>query len=274
MQFLISFMNTILPLLYFATTFFYARYFWREDSSAKRYVTPMLQITVLIHFIDVVTRGIYYKHFPLATIFEASTVLALSVASIYMYIESRIKEKSTGYFILVFVFFMQVISSAFIDFVHVIPEILHDSLFIFHTSAAILGYSALAISAIYGLMYLLLTHDIKSSRFGVIYSRLPSLEILNEMNLKAATIGFFFLTIAIVLGEIWTKKLYGTLLHFDYKILIAIITWFIYGLEIFGKKFFGWSGKRLAILSLSGFAIIIFSMIAVNTFLSSFHRFD
>ncbi|RMG67947.1 MAG: hypothetical protein D6715_03535 [Calditrichaeota bacterium] len=273
MEFFISFLNTILPLLYLVCTYLYALVFFRGEPGAERRSGPFLRVTVLLHFIEVVLRGFYYHHFPLATVFEAATVLALAIALIYLYIEARLGIKTTGYFILILVTFIQLFSSAFINFVKEIPEVLHSPLFIFHTSFAILGYASLAVSAIYGLMYLLLFYDIKSSRFGVIYSRLPSLEVLNEMNYRAAVLGFVFLTFAIVLGAVWSNVLYSSLINLDPKVLIASLTWVIYGVEILGKRFLGWAGKRLAYLSLSGFVVILFSMLAVNLMLTSFHQF-
>ncbi len=273
MDFLISFLNTVLPILYFTATYLYALYFFREEEFAARYMTRFLRVTAALHFFEVFLRGIYYRHYPLANLYEAATVLALAITLIYLYIEYRIQVKTTGYFILVFVFFLQLFSSAFISFGRGIPEILQSPFFIFHTTAAILGYSALAISAMYGIMYLLLFHDIKSSRFGVIYSRLPSLEVLSEMNIKAAILGFSFLTVAILLGGVWSYMLFHKLFNPDPKIIIALITWLVYGLVILGSKRLGWTGKRVAFLSLMGFGIILFSMVAMNLFLNSFHVF-
>ncbi len=58
-----------------------------------------------------------------------------------------------------------------------------------HAGMAILGYSAFAVSAIYGFLFLLLYHDLKSTHFGLIYRRLPSLDVLAKMNIRAAVLG-------------------------------------------------------------------------------------
>ncbi|MBN2364520.1 MAG: hypothetical protein EH225_00025 [Calditrichaeota bacterium] len=274
MVFIINFLNTLLPILYFTCTYLYGAYFFRNDDFAEKYMSRILQFTVAIHFLDVILRWYHFDHFPLASIFEALTVIGLAAILVYLYLEFRIKVKTTGFFILVFIFILQLISSAFIDFTESLPEILKNRLFVFHTSAAILGYSGFAISFLYSLMYLLLFHNIKKSRFGVIYSRLPSLEVLSSLNYYSATFGFFFLTAAIVLGGIWANKIWGQFLSTDPKIVVAYLTWFIYGLEIFSGRFLNWSSKKLAYLSMSGFAIILFSMVAVNLFLTSFHEFQ
>ncbi len=274
MEFVISFLNMVLPILYVGVTYLYGKYLFRKDSFAEKYMSKALKITVFIHFLEVVLRSWYYDHFPLASIFEAFSVLALAAALVYVYLEIKLKVKTTGYFILVFVFILQFISSAFIQYTRDIPEILHNPLFAFHTSTAVLGYSGFAISFLYSLMYLLLFYEIKGSKFGVLYDRLPSLEILSGLNYNSAIVGFVFLTIAILFGGFWSAHVFGKFVPADPKIVIAYLTWIIYGLELFGGRFLQWSNKRLAYLSLSGFAIILFSMLAVNLFLTSFHDFQ
>lgn len=273
MEFVISFLNTVLPILYFVSTYLYGMFFFRNDDLASKYMSTVLKITVSIHLLDIVLRSWYFSHFPLASVFEAVSVIALAAALIYLYLEFRLKVRTTGYFILVLIFFMQLFSSAFINFTHHIPEILHSPLFVFHTGAAILGYAGFAISFIYSLMYLLLFHDIKSSKFSVIYNRLPSLEVLAGLNYNSAAIGFSFLSVAIIFGSVWSNKVFGEFFSRDPKILVAYLTWVIYGLELLGGNILRWSRRRLAFLSLTGFTIIIFSIVAVNLFLSSFHAF-
>ncbi|GAB4374653.1 MAG: cytochrome c biogenesis protein CcsA [Calditrichia bacterium] len=273
MEFVISFLNTILPIFYFVSTYLYGMFFFKNDIFAEKYMSHILRFTVALHFAEVVLRGWYYQHFPLASIFESLSVLALAAIMIYLYLEIRLKVRTTGFFILVLVFVLQLISSAFISFTHDIPEILHSPYFAIHTSAAILGYSGLAISFLYSVMYLLLFHDIKGSRFGVIYNRLPSLETLAGLNYKAAAVGFSFLTLAILVGSYWSNKVFGQFFAVDPKILVAYLTWLIYGIELLGGRYLKWSSRRLAYLSLSGFGIILFSMIAVNLLMTSFHEF-
>ncbi len=274
MEFLVSFLNTLLPILYFIAAYLYGMFLFRDDRFAERYMQKFLRFTVLLHLIEVVLRGIYYKHYPLASVFEAMATLALALVLIYLYLEQRLKVKTTGYFVLILVFFLQLFSSAFVSFTREIPAILHNPLFGFHTTAAILAYASLAISSLYGIMYLLLFYDIKRSRFGVIYNRLPSLEVLSELSQKAAGIGVFFLTIAIIIGFVWAEMIFNKFHVLDPKIVVVYLTWLIYLLQLVGGRILKWGGRRLAFLSVGGFAVIIFSMLAVNFLMTSFHVFQ
>ena len=45
-----------------------------------------------------------------------------------------------------------------------------------------------------------IVEDLKSNRFGIIYQRLPSLDLLATMSRRAAVLGLLFLTITICIG--------------------------------------------------------------------------
>ncbi|MCF7804044.1 MAG: cytochrome c biogenesis protein [Candidatus Marinimicrobia bacterium] len=270
---MINLLNILLPVFYLATAILYAIHFFADEVDVERYLTPLLIVTLLIHAADLTLRTVAYQHFPTASPAEVMTVIAFAMALIYLWIESILSVKTTGVFVIGLVAIFQVASSATIEFIPDINPILQSPLFSVHTGSAILGYSSIAISALYALLYLLLFYDIKGSRFSVFYNQLPSLEVLDAMNTKAATAGFTFLTITIFLGAVWTKIAFEQLIVFDWKIMLALITWAIFGFVIASKRWLGWSGKRIAYVSLTGFTTVVISMTVVNYFLTSFHKF-
>ena len=273
MAVLLSIANIVLPVLYGALLILYGRYFVSTSRRVQPWLTPALLATVLLHLLTLILIGVNGGHYPLSHVSEVLTFLALSITVIYLYIETAIKVKTTGLFVLSVVFCIQVASSFIIDFQRVAPEILDSRLFIFHTTSVIIAYTALFISGLYSLMYLLLFYRIKHARFGLIYGRLPSLEVLNAMNGRAATLGFIFLTLAIFLGLIWRRAEFPAEPHFDPKVISAYLTWVVYAVHIFGNTIGHWAGKRLAYISLAGVAVILFSMLVVNFAFPTFHRF-
>ncbi len=269
---LVAWLNYLLPFFYFICTYGYGRYFFRRDRTSEKWITPALYVTCAIHLLQVVMFGVVKSHFPLATVSEATGVLVLGTLCIYLGVECHLQVKTIGYFVLVPLFFLQLFASAFLKFPTEIPEILQNPLFILHAASAVFGCSALIVSAIASLLYLLLFYEVKRNRFGVLYNRLPALNILQNMNYRSALMGWLFLTIGLVVGIVWIKTAALKMSPFDLKSLISYAVWGIYALEIVGCKLWKWSGKRLAYLSLAGFAIVIFSLLGVNL-LSSFHNF-
>jgi ABC-type uncharacterized transport system permease subunit len=202
------------------------------------------------------------------------SIISFSIAAAYTVIEFRTKVKNTGYFILNLAFIFQTISSIFIESHFEVKPILRSNLLGIHVSSALLGYAAMALSAVYGFLYLMLYHHIKSSRFGVIYNKLPNLETLEKMSMVSIVFGFFLLTIAISVGLFWLPRAFEHFSYFDPKLIGTVIIWAMYGAGLAAKKTVGWQGRRIMVISIIAFAVSFFSLTIVNVYFSGFHRFN
>ncbi len=270
---IISLINILLPLLYAITTWFYGKAFFRDDEKGKKFKTPFLAITVLTHLAYLIIRTAAFDHPPITTVAEIMSLIAFSTGAAYLVIERLTKVKNTGYFILVLAFFFQLGSSVFIQDLIEVNPVLRSKLLGIHVSTALLGYTAITISAVYGFLYLMLYHNIKSKRFGVIYAKLPNLESLERMSFLSTLLGFLFITIAIVIGLVWLPKAYESFSYFDAKLLGTMAVWFLYGAGLLANKMLGWQGRKIMVLSLAAFVLSFFSLTAINMFLTSFHSF-
>jgi len=230
-------------------------------------------MTISSHMIYLIARTIEFGHPPITNIYEILSVLSLTTALSYLAIEIITKVKSTGYFVLVISFFFQLLSTALIQEVTNVNPVLKSNLLGFHVVSALLGYSAFAISAVYGFLYIMLYHHIKSNRFGVIYDNLPDLEKLERMATVSVITGFILLTVAIIVGLVWLPKAFEHFSYFDPKLVGTIVIWFMYGIGLFAKRSIGWQGRRIMILSIVGFVVAMLSLTVVNVFLSGFHNF-
>ena len=151
--------------------------------------------------------------------------------------------RTTGFFIVGIVFVFQTISSAFVEAPESFSDLLWEPAFILHVTTALLGYSGMAISAVYGLLYLMLFYDIKKHHFGLIYKQLPSLEVMSSFTYRSATLGLVFLTIAMAGGLALLVRVYGTYWSWDPKLMITFVAWLIYGLCVAASRFWGWSAQ-------------------------------
>ena len=273
MRLIINLLEILLPMLYFGTTWTYAKSFFKTLPLADSMKTPLLLGTLVIHFIYIIARTVEFHHPPITSIFELLSLIAFTITLTYSYIEWRTKIRSTGYFILVLPFFFQVVSSLFVKELTEIPAPLRSNLLGFHVSSAMLGYAAITISAVYGFLYLMLYHEIKSSQFGMIYKRLPNLEMLERMSFTATIFGFVFLSIAIIVGLIWLPRAFENFSYADPKLVGTLAIWLIYAVGLSAKKMGGWHGRRIMVFSVLGFAAALFSMTIINMFFSGFHRF-
>ena len=185
----------------------------------------------------------------------------------------RTRTGTTGFFILLLALAFQTASSLFVKDSPQIPAYLHSYVLGFHVSAALLGYTAISLSAVYGLLYLLLYREMKSTRFGVIYARLPNLEMLETMSDNAVVFGFIALTVAIVIGILWLPRVFQEYSYWDPKLIGTIGIWLLYAAGLAAKKILGWQGRKTMIIALVAFGFVFLSMTVINLYLSSFHRF-
>lgn len=270
---LLDLLRFALPLLYAALVVIYGITFFRGAPHLERAKHPALIAVIVLHFIYLIVRTIAFDHPPITSVFEIMTLLAASMALAYLYVEFRTHVQNTGMFILILALIFQTISSLFIKDLTVIPDYLHSMVLGFHVSTALLGYTAISLSAVYGLLYLMLYHEIKSSRFGVIYSRLPNLETLESMSHRSEVFGFVMLSVAIMIGVVWLPVVFKDISYLDPKLIGTIAIWCLYALALMAKRRGGWQGRKTMIVSLIGFAFVFFSMIVINMYLSSFHTF-
>ena len=270
----ITILNIALPLLYFAVVWAYGKAFFSDTSWAKEWKSPLLVVVVLSHLLYLLLRTVTFEHPPVTTIFEILSVLAFAIAVTYAVIERQSKAKETGYFILSISFFFQLVSSLFIRDLLEVPQILRSIWFGLHITSALIGYASITISAVFGFLYLMLYHEIKANRFGVIYKKLPNLETLERMNFIAITLAFLFLTFAIVAGFIWLPHAFADFSYADPKLLGTVALWLLYGIGIIARQKGSLRGRTIMALSILAFFIALFSMTAINLFFSGFHRFS
>ena len=263
----------ILPLAYAWLVGVYWMAFFSANKAAIRLSAPSLISVVLLHMVYIGVRTAAFDHPPVTTVFEIMTLLAACITVAYTYIEMRTKSTGTGFFILSLSLVFQLISSLFIRDLVDLDPILRSNLLGFHVTAALLGYTAISLSAVYGFLYLLLYWELKSSRLGLIYSRLPNLETLEKMSHKSAIFGFVMLSVAIIVGLFWLPRAFPEFSYLDPKLIGTLLIWILYAGALGANRALGWQGRKTMALSVVAFAFVVLSMTVINMFGTSFHSF-
>lgn len=268
----IALLNTLLPVLYAVAAMNASVEFFRDDAFAKRMNIPLLGTVTLLHASYLGLRMAREGHVPLASVFEVMTSVAFGLVLVHLMVELETDSHRAGMFVLALAFAFQTVASAFVDSSGPLPEILRSPLFGAHTGAAVLGYTAFALSAIYGVLYLLLYHELKSARFGVLYRRMPSLELLARMSRRASMLGLLFLGIAIAVGSLWASRTFPGFAT-DPKFVLTLALWALYAAGLAMNHTFHLSGRSTIYFFLAGFTLMLLSMVLVRFWLPSFHGF-
>ena len=106
-----------------------------------------------------------------------------------------------------------------------------------------------------------------------IASKLPPLEVLDDVMYKSIAVGFAFFTIATVLGALWAAEAWGGYWSWDPKETWALIVWLNYAAWLHMRLMKGLRGTVSAWWALVGLAVTTFAFLGVNMFLSGLHSY-
>ena len=275
-------MNAIPLVLYAAAAIVYAVHFAKRQPAIGRMATTLLLLAVLSHTFVIGMQTMEVRHVPFASRSHAISTFVWLLALSYIYLEVTTDERAMGVFILPIAVGLQMIP-AFSPGIENADPVLDSPWFWVHISSSLFAYASFALAGVLGLTYMLQFKEIKKKHLGYLYTRLPSLQILDSMNSRAVMIGWLFLTIGVVVGVIWVTQARAVLpddpniramsLN-DPKIFGAVLTWAVYSFAVFARQRLGWNGRRAAWLSAIGFALILLNFVPVNYFVTTSHTFD
>jgi ABC-type uncharacterized transport system permease subunit len=251
----------------------YAILFYKEIGLPVYLLKIITAAVAVFHLVFLTVLGVTLGHPPIVAPGESLSSLAILIALVYIYVEWRTGIRSTGALIYFFVACLQAVSAVLMLGA---PPSFHEignPILNIHIALSLLGSTAFCISFLYSIMYLILHDEIKKSHFGIMYEKLPSLEQLDEMNYYAAAAGLAALTLAIVVGFAWAWAVFGKLPVTDIKAVTMLATALIYGVMIFMKNRYGWSGDRLAMMSVAGFFAVLLSLALSNIFMGAFQSY-
>lgn len=103
--------------------------------------------------------------------------------------------------------------------------------------------------------------------------RLPSLESLDSMMYKTASLAFAGLAMLLITGAIWANESWGRPWGFDSKETGALVAWLTYAAFLHTRITRGWSGRSSAYFAIVGFLLVLFTYLGVSYLLPGLHSY-
>jgi cytochrome c-type biogenesis protein CcsB len=270
----VTFLYLFCFVFYFIYLFFRSRW-WGKAATLLTAVSFGLH-TAAILFRWWESYQVGFGHVPLANLFESLVFFSWCITLLYLLWERKIQSKVVGAFALPFAFLTLAYASLAgvpqgID--PLIPALQSNWLHA-HVLTCFLSYASFAISCGVSIMYLWKRSDREKGGEATGFITLfPSLDSLDTLVYKTIALGFPLLTIGIVTGAAWANFAWGSYWSWDPKETWSLITWFVYALFLHARLAREWRGKRTAILSIIGFAAVIFTYFGVNYLLAGLHSY-
>jgi cytochrome c-type biogenesis protein CcsB len=251
------------------TFFWYS--FWFYLISFGKLGTALLLLGFVPQTIGIVLRWNLSGHAPFANMFEYATVMSWMAVLSFAFLLLRFKKMIIGVFVSFVVVVLMVSASVLPKEMsqQLVPALQSNWLKI-HVSLAALGEGGFSIACAVSIMYLMKSYMQKRNRDIRMF---PSLEILDDINYKAVSIGYPLFTLgALFAGSIWAYKAWGTFWAWDPKEVGSLIIWLFYTGYLHARLQRNWKGNKAAILSIAGFLMIMLSFFG-NIFLGGQHSY-
>ena len=256
--------NWLLPLLYLALLVDYGTTFFLRTRTEAR--SPWLGVAVAAHLVYLVVRGVHLGYPPVTSAQEIASVLALTTAGVYAWVELASRDRRTGVFVLLLAFLFQYTSSMLLaGRVAEASEIAPGAVGVWarlHVVPALVAYTALAFAGVYGLLYLLEHRGLRRHRFGVLFDRLPPLDVLEPMAWHALLTGFVAMTVAIAAGPLLLQAEGGEMTtKVVTKIITGSVAWVVCAVAVLGHWIGKWRASRTSAIAVVGFLVVMALMI-------------
>lgn len=287
LKYLLSSQSAIMwmsALFVLATITYFAGLF-TNNSFVNKTASSMTWIALVMGFTGLMVRWYEsylidpeFGHIPVSNLYEVFILFCIITGLLYLYYEGRYQNRSLGGFVLLII-------SAAVAFLlwysfekgaHEIQPLvpaLKSYWMKIHVPTNFIGYGAFALAAMVSVVYLIRLRGETKNPQGFAATRLPTLEMLDDITYKAIALGFAFFTIATILGAMWAAEAWGGYWSWDPKETWALIVWLNYAAWLHLRFSKGWRGAPMAWWAIVGLFVTLFAFLGVNMFLSGLHSY-
>lgn len=265
--------NIVLSVLYLIIAINYIILFYIPTINLHNSSRILVYISIILHLCFLLFVTITQGRFALTTVFEVLSMLALLMTILLISLEIKTGEKSLGAFIFPLVFSLQIISILGKRIPILDESVIQMPLLSLHTLTTVIGYTFFIYSFILAIMYLYLLKRFKKKKYDNVFFNLPPLDVLEKLNVITLFSGFILLTIGLITGGCLAILVWDYIPIQDPKILLTILLWFIYLVNILARFLFKLKGKSMSYTSIIGFFLIVIIIMLEGLTKATLHRF-
>ena len=226
---------------------------------------------MIFHFVALAESVWLTGGLALASVHNAESLLGFLIMMVFMIVYLVYKTTSPGIVVFPLVFLLTFVAATGQQpFLLTSPGVRSGWLFA-HIAMIFTGYAALFLSFGASLLYLLQERGLKTKKSSRVFSRLPALEVIDEIGYRSLLLGFPFMTLGLIAGVVVAQAAYGRVDLLDPKILLSILMWSVYLIMLYTRWNAGWRGRRAAYLAAGAFVAAVVAWMA--NYFSTIHRF-
>jgi cytochrome c-type biogenesis protein CcsB len=248
---------------------------YAKADKAARIATALMVLAFILLFVAVVARGLSNGHVPWGNMYEFSITGALTFTGAYLVALRKYDLRWLGLFISLAALLTlgTAITLLYRDSAPLVPA-LKSTWLIIHVVAAIISGGVFLLSNVIAGAYLYLDARERGTGRPAWATRLPSLEVLDQLSYRLVAFVFPLWTFSVIAGAIWAESAWGRYWGWDPKETWAFITWVAYAAYLHARVTVGWKGRRAAWLCLFAGSTFLFNYVYVNVWGTGKHTYS
>jgi cytochrome c-type biogenesis protein CcsB len=248
---------------------------YAKADKAARIATALMLLAFILLFVGVIARGLSNGHVPWGNMYEFSITGALAFTGAYLAALRKYDLRWLGLFISLAALLTlgTAITLLYRDSAPLVPA-LKSTWLIIHVVAAIISGGVFLLSNVIAGAYLYLDARERGAGRPAWATRLPSLEVLDQLSYRLVAFVFPLWTFSVIAGAIWAESAWGRYWGWDPKETWAFITWVAYAAYLHARVTVGWKGRRAAWLCLFAGSTFLFNYVYVNVWGTGKHTYS
>ncbi len=124
-----------------------------------------------------------------------------------------------------------------------------------HAVFALLSYATLSLAAVQALVLASQDYVLKNPKYLGWLSLFPPLQRMESLLFQIIAAGTLLLSLTLVSGGLFVEDLLAQ--HLAHKTVLSVIAWMIFATLLWGRRRFGWRGRKAVRLTLTGMALLL-----------------
>jgi ABC-type uncharacterized transport system permease subunit len=231
-------------------------------ASAMRYAPRVLAAGACLHAAHIVVASLVAHVCPVEGIHFAMSVVSLLVCVTYLGMRLRVASIDVVGAFVAPLALTSLLASRFVRGGTLEPgPRFRSALLPLHVTMNLLGVALFSLAFAAAVAYLVQEKQLKKKRLEGIFQRLPPLDSLDRAEHRFLLAGFPLLTIGVITGTLWAKRVEEGGPAEMARAAFAYATWLLFAAVLLLRAAAGWRGRRAAYGTIAGFSFAVLVLI-------------
>lgn len=241
---------------YVAASVLFIRFLTRGKGDVGVLGPRLIGAGALLHAGHIVVASLVLGRCPVEGVHFPMSVASMSMCVAYVFARKRYRIEVAGAFVAPLAL-TSLLASRFVGGVDEPGARIKSAILPFHVATNLFGVALFTLAFSAATLYLIQERLLKRKRIDGVFKRLPPLDVLDRAEHRFLVAGFPLLTIGIVTGTLWARRVEMGAPGEVLRAVFGYVTWVVIAGVLFLRAVAGWRGRRAAYGTIAGYAFSI-----------------